>query len=113
MNRKKIFLGIQKGPVLGPLLFNIFINNIFLILQECNLSNYFDDSTMYTSEKTISNMINSLSHRFIVLSKQFYNNLMILNPDKSSFMLLDVDDEFQTELVCGNKTHKNSKQKKY
>ena len=36
--------------------------------------------------------------------------LMVLNPDKCSFMLLGVDDELQTNLVCGNKTLKNSKQ---
>ena len=36
---------------------------------------------------------------------------MVLNPDKCSFMLLGVDDELQTKLVCGNETLKNSKQK--
>ena len=35
---------------------------------------------------------------------------MVLNPDKCSFMLLGVDDELQTNLVCGNETLKNSKQ---
>ena len=37
---------------------------------------------------------------------------MVLNPDKCSFMLLGVDDELQTNLVCGNETLKNSKQEK-
>ena len=37
---------------------------------------------------------------------------MVLNPDKCSFMLLDVDDELQTNLVYGNLTLKNSKQEK-
>ena len=37
---------------------------------------------------------------------------MVLNPDKCSFMLLVVDDEFQTKLVCRNETLKNSKQEK-
>ena len=37
---------------------------------------------------------------------------MVLNPDKSSFMLLGVADELQTNLVCRNKTIKNSKQEK-
>ena len=34
---------------------------------------------------------------------------MVLNPDKYSFMLLGVDDELQTNLVCGNETFKNGK----
>ena len=56
--------------------------------------------------------MNSLSHDFTILSKWFYNNFMVLNPDKCSFMLLGVDDELQTNLVCGNETLKNSKQEK-
>ena len=37
---------------------------------------------------------------------------MVLNPDKYSAMLLGVDDVFQTNLVCGKGTLKNSKQEK-
>ena len=37
---------------------------------------------------------------------------MVFNPDKCSFMSLGVDDELQTNLVCGNETLKNSKKEK-
>ena len=67
---------------------------------------------LYISDKSISNIMNSLSHDFNILSEWFYNNFMVLNPDKCSFMLLGVDDELQTNLVCGNETLKNSKQEK-
>ena len=56
--------------------------------------------------------MNSLSQDFTILSKCFHNNFMALNPNKCSFMLLGVDDELQTNLVCGNETLKNSKQEK-
>ena len=56
--------------------------------------------------------MNSLSHDFTILSKWFYNNFMVLDPDKCSFMLFGVNDELQTSLVCGNETLKNSKQEK-
>ena len=48
--------------------------------------------------------MNSLSHDFTFLTKWFYKNFMVLNPDKCSFMLLGVDDELQTNLVYGNET---------
>ena len=38
---------------------------------------------------------------------------MVLNPDKRSFILLGVDDELQTNLVCGNKTLKTVNKKNY
>ena len=56
--------------------------------------------------------MNSLNHDFTILSRCFYNSFMVLNPDKCSFMLLGIDDELQTKLVCGNETLKNSKQEK-
>ena len=56
--------------------------------------------------------MNSLSHDFTILSKWFHNNFMVLNPDKCSFMLLGVDDELQTNLVCGNETLKTVNKKK-
>ena len=84
--------GVPQGSVLGQLLFNVFINGIFLFLQKCDLANYADDSTMYTSDKRVSTIINFLGQELTILSKWFYNNFMVLNPEKCSFMLLGVDD---------------------
>ena len=70
------------------------------------------ESILYTSDKSISSIMNSLSHNFTILSKWFDNNLMVLNPDKCFFMLLGVDEKLQTNLVYGNETLKNNKHDK-
>ena len=108
----KISAGLPQGPILGPLLFNIFINDIFLFLQKCDLANYADGSTMYTSDKRVSTIIGSLRHEFTILSKWFYNNFMVRNPEKRSFMLLGVDDPLQTNLVCGDQILEKTIQEK-
>ena len=102
---EKVLNGVPQGSILGPL----HLHDIFLSLQKCDLANYADNSTLYTSDKSISNIMNSLSHDFTILSKCFYNNFMVVNPDKCSFMLLGVDDELQTNLVRGNETRKQEK----
>ena len=82
----KVLNGVSQGSILGPLLFSIFLNDIFLSLQKREIAIYADDSTLYTSDKSISNIINYLSHDFTILSKWFYNNVMVFNPTKCSFM---------------------------
>ena len=57
---------VPQWSISGPLLFNIFINDI-LFIQKCDLANYADDSTTYTSDKHVSAIIDSLSNEFTVL----------------------------------------------
>ena len=90
----KISAGVPQGSILGLLLFNIFINDIFLFLQKCDLTNYADESN-----KRVSSIINSLRYVFTILSKWFYNNFMFLNSEKCSFTLLGVDKSLQTWYV--------------
>ena len=61
-------------------------------------------------DKRVSTIIDSLSHESTNLSKWFYNNFMVLNPDKCSFRLLGVDDSLQTNLICCDEILKNAKQ---
>ena len=53
-----------------------------------------------------------MRHEYTILSKWFYNNFMVPNPEKTSFMLLGVDDPLQTNLVWGDQIFEKTMQEK-
>ena len=45
--------GAPQGSILGPLLFNLFINDIFLFIQQGSLCNFADDNTISISAENV------------------------------------------------------------
>ena len=52
--------GVPQGSILGPLLFNIFVNDLFLFIEKCSLYNYADDNSMSHSSSTLQGVLSSL-----------------------------------------------------
>ena len=44
---EEILFGVPQGSILGPLLFNIFLCDLFLIMNNTELASYADDNTPY------------------------------------------------------------------
>ena len=50
----EIILGVPQGSILGPILFNVFINDLLLFIKETDICNFADDATLYACGKELN-----------------------------------------------------------
>ena len=79
---KETETGVPQGSILGPLLFNVFLNDIFYFINNGNLCNYADDNTLYSIGKSLNMVKENLKINFLIMQKWFYENHMVLYPGK-------------------------------
>ena len=95
---KEIYKGVPQGSILGPNLFNIFINDIFEFVQDSNLYNYADDNTLISfSHSDIQVVKSTLETDSLALIQWFSDNKMQANPDK--FQAISIGDKTKKENV--------------
>ena len=54
--------GVPHWSILGPLIFNIFLWDIFLIMENIDIASYTDDNTSYTTGNSIEEVIQKLGN---------------------------------------------------
>ena len=95
---EEIMFGVPQGSMLGPLLFNIFLCDLFLIMENIDIASYADDSTPYTTGNPIEEVIQNLENAAKTPFQWFRDNQMKANPDEchficSSSLLLTIENQ--------------------
>ena len=95
---KVIKIGVPQGSVLGPLLFNFFINDLFLNNLDSEICNFADDNTLYSCGHDLQEIVTNLEDDLSKLLEWFKSNGMVANPKKFQLMFLGLQGKIKLRL---------------
>ena len=102
----EIIFGVPQGSILGPLLFNIFLCDLFQFFPVLDLTNYADDNTPHSTNVNLNKVLHNLEKMSNTLFKWFTDNLPKANPEKSH---LPTNSAQEIQINIGGMVISNSK----
>ena len=105
-----IIYGVPQGSILGPLLFNIYLSDLFIFCKNSNIANYADDNSPYSCSVGIESVISQLENDTEILLHWVSINGLKANPDKCHLILSESSTEYFVKVA--NFTIPNSQSKK-
>ena len=84
---EEILFGVRQGSILGPILFNIFLSDLFLVVKDVNFASYAEDNTIYQSANNVEDVINDMQLSAEKLFRWFSDNQMKGNTDKCHLIM--------------------------
>ena len=88
---------------MGPLLFNIYINDLFFIIEQTEICSYTDDNTINACDMNLENLLRRLEHESHLAIEWFKQNYMKLNEGKCHLLISGFKHEVLWANIRGKK----------
>ena len=106
---QEIFARVPQGSILEPLLFNIFVNDLFVFVSSSRLSIYANDNTLYATDYNLEDVKETLHNDLNKVTKWFHESYMVLNAGKCHFIWKNTENEtfiFKDTIMDNSKEEK-------
>ena len=82
-----------------------------MFVSKCNLCNYADDNTLYSTGKDLNGIRRNLEMDFMILHQWFHENHLTLNPGKFRYMVIGSRDLSHEIMLINNKITSSNEEK--
>ena len=94
--------GVPQGSVLGPSLFVLFVNDLPIVLERCQILMYADDTVLYFTASNAQEISSTLTNQLAKVTDWLVDNCLFIHQGKTECVLFGTGSRLATANLSVN-----------